>query len=331
MYKTLRVLLTHADTQEQFWLEYDIFDTALSQKWAKSLHEDYINDNNVILDKNFCLHGWSKMHTRDLEWLCKEMNWHIDKVDKYLSANNINHTVGMKFDANTVNQEQLNEIHRHFEVLQGHHETPNPIAQNSPKGIQFSINQFNHFCHEMEGLLWARNVNSSSGSIIVCLYPNVKHNIQPEHLSQFQMEAYKTGDVRLHYPQTGKQFIEAYLSGDTNVPAEDMQPIKYVSGEFDLVFHDIKIDWDGFRTWLKQQGVDENDPANALGYAIIARWRIPKDKEYYYKEYVKMFNNVARFELLDHNNKLIAERDWPYTWEQQYGWQIEQHYKDINL
>lgn len=331
MYKTLRVMLTHTDTHEEFWIEYDIFENSLSQKWAKSLHEDYINDDNVILDKNFCLHGWSDMHTRNLEWLCNELNWHIDKVNEYLSVTDIDHSVDMKFDSDTVDQKQLNEIHRHFEVLMGHHETPNPIFQNAPKGIRFSINQFNHFCHEMEGLLWSRNKDASNsiGSIIVCLYPNVKHDIELEHLSQFKMQGYRAGDVRLHYPQTGKQFIEAYLSGDTNVPMEDIQPIKYVSGEFDLVFHDIDVDWEGFRNWLKDLGVNQNDPTNALGYAIIARWRIPEDHQWWYRKYIQMFNNVQRFELLDENNKLLASRDWPNTWQQQYYWQLKQSYGNL--
>ena len=96
-----------------------------------------------------------------------------------------------------------------------------------------------------------------------------------------------------------------------------------------MVFHDIDVDWEGFRNWLKDLGVNQNDSANALGYAIIARWRIPKDHQWWYRRYIQMFNNVQRFELLDENNKLLASRDWPSTWQQQYYWQLKQSYGNL--
>lgn len=329
MYKTLKLLLTHTDTPEHFWLEYDIFDNKLSQDWAYELHHDCLNNPDIVMDKNFCLHAWGKMAPRNLEWLCKELNFHIEKVNLYLKENNIDYYVDMVFDPATVDQEQLNKIHRHFEVLHGFHHGFREQLKGGPPSIFFSINQFNHFCHEMEGILWSRNSSNDDrqGSMIICLYPNDKKEIKEEHLKEFKMKNYIAGDIRMHFPQTGKQFIEAFHSQDENVPMDDIQPIKYYNGEFDLVFHDVDVDWDGFREWLKEKGIDENDKRNALGYATLGRWRIPEGKDDFYRRYVKMFNNIQTIQLLDEEDKLMVSHEFDPTWSQQYYWQINEYYK----
>lgn len=330
MYKTLKLLLTHTGTPEYHWLEYDIYETTLSQDWAYALHHDYLNDPDVIMDKNFCLHAWGKMAPRSLEWICGELNFHIEKVNLYLTQNNIDHYVDMFFDPNTVDQQQLNDIHRHFEMLNGHHHKLYQQIHDGPPSLLFSINQFNHFCHEMEGILWSRDAMHNDdrfGSMIVCLYPNVKHDIKEEYLNEFKMENYSAGDIRMHFPQTGKQFIEAFHSQDENVPMDDIQPIKLLSGEFDLVFHDVDVDWDGFKKWLVEKGVDQNDKRNALGYAILGKWKIPKGKEFFYKRYIKMFNNIQTVQLLDEKNKIVISHEFDPTWQEQYGWQVNEYYK----
>ena len=326
MYSTLEVYLNNTQNpKKETMIGYTIKNNHLGQAWASALHRDYLDNPNIRMEKSFCLHGWSETNTKDKTWLCNELNWHIDRVEEYFEANNIDYAVDMLFDPDTVNQDQLNDIHRHFEVIQGHYHEPSDIWKTSTEAFRFSVNQFNHFCHELEGCLYREKSSNRTGSMIVCLYPNVKHDITLEQLESFELKDYRIGDVRLHYPQTGKQFIEAYLSGDTNVPADEIQPIRYVSGEFDLVFHDSVVDWNGFETWLEERGVDRNDPTNALGYAIVATGTIPDN--------ILDYNNITEIKLYhilnDEPEVQLAGKQFNETWEDQYYGDRRRLYPDV--
>ena len=330
MYSNLNIVIAKEDGTSKT-LKYSIKNTALAQAWARALHEDYLTNDDVVMAKEFFLHAWGANNPRSKSWLCNELNYHIDRVNEYFNDNNIDYNVDMKFSAIAVNQSQLNDIHRHFELIQGHYKETTDIWNNANDAFRWSVNQFNHMCHELEGhLVLEEYGQSNTGTMIVCLYPNNKHPITEQQLSEFEMKNYKKGDVRLHYPQTGRQFIEAYLHSDENVSMDEIEPIKYISGEFDLIFHDINVDWDGFKTWLDDNNVDQSNPHNALGYATVAHGDIPDD--------IFDYNDITCVQLereFPHIGitKVLAEKTFPYTGIKQYMYQRNNYYKttEVNI
>ncbi len=324
MYSNLNIVVAKEDGTSKT-LKYSIKNTALAQAWARALHEDYLTNDDVVMAKEFFLHAWGASNPRSKSWLCNELNYHIDRVNEYFNDNNIDYKVDMKFSAITVNQSQLNDIHRHFELIQGHHKETTDIWNNANDAFRWSVNQFNHMCHELEGHLYLEEYGqSNTGTMIVCLYPNNKHPITEQQLSEFEMKNYKKGDVRLHYPQTGRQFIEAYLHSDENVPMDEIEPIKYISGEFDLMFHDINVDWDGFKTWLEDNNVDQSNPQNALGYATVAHGDIPDDIfDYSDITCVQLEREWPHIGV----TRVLAEKTFPHTGIKQYMYQRDKYYK----
>ena len=332
MYSKMKIGVRNPQTGKSCDLDYLLTDQALPQAWARALHLDYLSDTNTSMYKTFCLHGWGDANTKTREWLSTELNWHIDRVNEYFKRNRIDYSVDMQFDPDTVNQAQLNEIHRHFELIQGHHNDKSDIWETSTPAFKFSVNQFNHFCHELEGHIYREAQPGTTGTMIACLYPNVKHDITLEQLKSFSMTDYTSGDVRLHYAQTGRQPIEVFMAQDTQVTLDDIEPIKYVTGEFDLVFHDSTVDWSAFNAWCTESGIDVDDPTNALGYAVVAHCdHVPDDiQEYtdihsvtlYIRDNLPTFNEYSE-------ERLCITREFPGTWETQYYTERAMHYDNL--
>ena len=325
----MTVRVRNTESGDYHDLAYDIQDQPLPQAWARALHLDYLSDPNIVMAKSFCLHGWGDSNTKTKAWLCSELNWHIERVNNYFCNHDVDYSVDMQFDPATVDQAQLNEIHRHFEVIQGHHDAKSDIWESATEAFKFSVNQFNHFCHELEGHIYREAQPGTTGTMIVCLYPNVKHDITTEQLQAFSMSDYTTGDVRLHYAQTGRQPIEVFLAQDSNVPLADIEPIKYVTGEFDLLFHDSQVNWPAFRQWCRKSGIDIDDPTNALGYATVARCdAVPQN--------IQEYTDIQSVTLYIRDNldtpgeygeeRLCISREFPDTWETQYYTERAMHY-----
>ena len=317
-YESLIVIVTKDKGQCKKTIRYKIRDTDLAQSWARALHEDYLVDEDVMMAKTFCLHGWGDSNVRTKAWLCDELTWHIARVNEYLDDNGIDYRVNMQFHADTVDQTQLNTIHRHFELLKARDDWA-----TADGAYKWSVNQFNHMCHELEGHLYREATpEPNTGTMIVCLYPNKKHKLTESQLSEFRMENYKPGDVRLHYAQTGRQYIESYLAGDTALPVEEIQPLSYLTGEFDMMFHSIDVDWQGFRDWLTANNVDINDPNNALGYATVATCDPPDD--------IFEYNDISFIGLVGRTPegtlKRVARKLFHYTSEHQYYWERTRWY-----
>ena len=215
------------------------------------------------------------------EWLCKELNWHIEYLDNiFASMNGFDYKINMHFDHNTVDQPQLNEIHRHFELLSLDVENKDLnttwmkqyLPDQKRDAIYNSIWHLNLLCHQIEGRLtpvdksdkyesWGEKFYPRSG-LVVCIRPEAKCllDIHDGDYDEFKMEDRVFGDVVLHYPQTGKPILQTYTSNDTNIPMDQLSPNKFLSGEFDVVFNSYPhVDWEDYKQWCTTNNVDIND------------------------------------------------------------------------
>ena len=158
-------------------LYFDIKDNSIAQKWANALYIDYLtSETQHAIEKQFMLHGWVYPNTsnaRTIPFMCEELNFHIATVNKYAENNGIDYFIDMYFDPNTLTQDQLNDIHHHFEILIGQIWDVSDYYSKFDEAHQWSINNFNWLCHELESQLRgakAAAANRSSGSIVVCIY-----------------------------------------------------------------------------------------------------------------------------------------------------------------
>ena len=97
----------------------DVADNSLSRKWLASLND--IIRSGLHLEKNYCWLGWTESE-RTAEYLCTQINRSIHAIN----SSNLDYRIQDFFSPGTViqanldvNQDQMNQLHRYFEDLQG--------------------------------------------------------------------------------------------------------------------------------------------------------------------------------------------------------------------
>ena len=126
-------------------IDYDIIphDHQLGGDWIIALKD--LLRGGFVLEKNYCWHGFPN-NPRDLQYLCDELNRHIYKLNqpetqyRWLQAGLESHNI-------------MNNLHNHFERLQGTVEGLSHYYIWSDDDVKWSIRQLNNLCHEIESLV----------------------------------------------------------------------------------------------------------------------------------------------------------------------------------
>ena len=141
------VLRNPLDYTDQIDYTIQVYDHQLARDWIVELKQLLINQN--VLEKNFCFLGWPKS-ARTLEYLCDELNTAITQINKfsltgvwvdaglphylieeYFTPDVIRYDPGyglaegkpgdkfLKTMGLFLKQNVMNQLHNHFEILQG--------------------------------------------------------------------------------------------------------------------------------------------------------------------------------------------------------------------
>lgn len=333
MYKKLVVTFRNIENTDSKDVVWDIREHALAQKWAQALHTDYLN-TNARMEKQFMLHGWVYPKTnneRSIPFMCEELNFHIDKINKYVTKHAIDYPIiALHFDPDTVNQDILNKIHHHFEILIGQIWNISEYWNKFDKSHQFSVNNFNWLCHEIESQLRglrAYKANRSSSSIVICMEPIIRHDLieADGDYDYFEMKDQEFGQIRMHYAQTGKTHREAWHDNDEDIYNSNISGIRYLSGEFDINLNSGSEgeDWDSFRKWCMEKQIDINDKTLSLGWCIFGDINreasgLPQDDFQTMLELWK-YDDIYSISLLDETNNKLANKSWDYSWLDWYN------------
>ena len=354
MYCKLNLTMRNLGTNELLDLYFNISPNKFSQKWAEKLHVDFLDNDVSWIQKDFLNHSWDynlTPNSKTKEWLCKELNWHIEYLDNiFASMDGFYYTINMHFDHNTVDQPQLNEIHRHFELLSLDVENKDLnttwmkqyLPDQKRDAIFNSIWQLNLLCHQIEGRLipvdksdkyesWGEKFYPRSG-LVVCIRPEAKCllDIHDGDYDEFKMEDREFGDVVLHYPQTGKPILQTYTSNDTNIPMDQLSPNKFLSGEFDVAFNTYPhVDWEDYKQWCTTNNVDINDKSNALGHCVLAKM----DKTNFgdkavvdIHDEIQPYSDLYTITLLNEDSDTIASKTYEQSWIDQYQESFQKKY-----
>lgn len=328
---------------------------ALAHDWLNALEE--ILQSGNPLDKNFCFLGFPNT-PRTLEYLCNQLNQNIHQINTYDWAKHglKPHVIEEWFAPDVVRfgeeyprpkefdgvslylspkHHVLNQIHNHFEVLQGTVETPSLYHLHSSPQMRKCIGQLNTLCHEIESLILSQRKHKmlpewTRPSQITSFARAPRHILKSEHKKLFLQNGYNRvfGGVYLHWAQIGKTLFEVFR--DENSPelddtvCEAINHLKYYSGEFDIEWgHDIvkgQYYWHDdqlaeFHTWLKNNNFNIEDENLCLGYAPIGQVEI-----------LQSFGTTdpkAVWEILQQHMDICAielrgiKRTYDYTWRDQ--------------
>jgi len=312
-------------------------DTKLAQDWVNALKE--ILDQNLTLEKSFCFLGWPDS-ARTVEYLCDELNKSVEIINRYDYTQHglEDYIIEEWFHPNTVrfpdtypietrvrsdsveahlaSQEAIglktkhsimNQLHNHFERLEGTVESPSPYGQVSPPEVRNAIRQLNNICHELESLILSQRKQRVAPewirpSQITTFFKATRYELTDDHRQGFITNGYdrKFAHVYMHWTQIGKTLIEVFRDEDApdldEATCEAITHLQYYSGEFDIewgrsITRNNDCPWHDrellkFENWLIKHGLDPRDPKLSLGYLELG-----------YVELEKSFGTTDSFEI----------------------------------
>ncbi len=306
-------------TSQQDTIDYFIQprENTLAKDWVIALKE--LVAGNFMLEKNFCFLGFPGT-ARNVEFICNELNLAVDTINRFNFKNiwqeqNLEpyfieewftkksvmypeeYLVFDKLGGDDKNNPGMqvkhgimNQLHNHFEILQGTVERLSLYYKFADVETKYAIRQLNTLCHELENLILAQRKKRTMPewvrpSQITTWLSAPRYLLTDEHRQLFNQNGYDRcfGTVYMHWAQIGKTYFEVWR--DEGAPelsdtiCEAITELKYYSGEFDIEWgQDIRYKagqdwWDEFLgkyyKWLTSQGVNLHDIKNSLGYLPI--------------------------------------------------------------
>ncbi len=329
------LVFTLRDTSGQFsdyQLLYKIRDNSLGKLWKKCLNKNFLENNHPI-EKTYCLQGWQTTwesnYPRNLTYLCNLLNSHISTINSFMPTIgypviNLNFTLeGLQSNSQ---EELLNKIHHHFEILIGQAWDPSEwwLRDDIPSKVRFSIRMLNNLCHEIEGIISSIKHNITPGIFgsLNGINSNGRH-FANKLFEELNLENYKDfsdivpfGCLILYYAQLGKQHKEVFDDNDTDIERKNISGIRYVTGEWTSVFSKTyrPLENKKYIKWLKKNDWNVHDPRLALKTGVVADLITDESKQTIVNEILKR-DDLYKIEL-DSNQKL-----YNYTWKDEEQWQ----------
>lgn len=281
--------------QKEETLDYviDVADTDLGHRWYLALQE--ILQRNQYLEKNFCFLGFPDT-PRDLEYICEELSWAKNEINNFFKGRYTieeNYTPGdLCPDGLEANQDLMNKLHNHFEILQGTVWELSDWYKEADYTTKFAIRQLNLLCHEAESLMLSKKKKATLPEWIrpsqITTFLNCTRYEFPEELkTTFNETSYDRvlGGVYLHWTQIGKTLFEVFRDEKgvdiDKATCDAITHLRYYSGEFDVewgkdVVYGGAQPWhtkiiDDYREWLERNRFDTNDDQYNFGYHRVGQ------------------------------------------------------------
>ena len=241
--------------------------------------------------------------------------------------------------------EACNLLHRYFEELQGTAWQLSEFYKQADLETKYAIRQLNNICHEIES--WVNSDRKKAiepewvrPSQITTFLNAPRHDLHDEDFQFFKDNRYdrELGGVYLHWSQVGKTLYEVFRDEHapkmTQTLCSEINHQKFYSGEFDVewgqTIFENTFDWkkdemQQYRTWLKENNYDWEDPKLSLGYIKIGQ--VDLDKSFgkgksFSKIYDVLSNNlnITSIKIIGKNE---VECNYPYSLESDDWKQIQ--------
>jgi len=288
---------------------FQVYDNPLGHRWLEALKDNL--KQKRILEKNFCFLGFADSTrnlthlVKELNKSIEQINsFTFDPVYKQIhpfvsddfqySSNlpigkwdngDISKTLGKR-----LKHESCNLLHRYFEELQGSAWKISDYYKQADYETKYAIRQLNNICHEIESWVNADRKKAIEPewmrpSQITTFLNAPRYDLHEEDFELFKQNRYdrELGGVYLHWSQVGKTLYEVFRDEHapkmTEAMCSEINHQRYYSGEFDVEWgktiteHDNfkKEEMDEYRTWLKENNYDWEDPKLSLGYIKIGQ------------------------------------------------------------
>lgn len=337
-------------------VKIDVYDTPLGERFIEALKDNLVKKR--ILEKNFCFLGWASS-SRNLSFLCRELNKSIEQINSFsfnppyeridpFVADDFQYSSSLPLGPGkpglNLKHDSCNLLHRYFEELQGTSWKLSKYYKQADHATKYAIRQLNNLCHEIES--WVLSYRKSviepewiRPSQITTFLNAPRHELHEEDFQLFKHNRYKRelGGVYLHWSQVGKTLFEVYRDEHAPVMTEalcsEINHQKYYSGEFDIEWgqsvHEGNAEWhkkemQGFKTWLKENNYDWEDPKLSLGYIKLGQVDLKSSfgETSFQKIYEALKDNlnISKIQVVGNDN---FTNDFPYTLDSEDWKQIQ--------
>lgn len=262
-------------------LRWKLLPGKLSTLWWTHLWNT-LSADNIGFEQRFF--GW-RTEEKHQERRASLLNVAIGNINSYFSGR---YHIPQLAHPN-MNQDELNQLHHHFENLMGQSWRPSAFLRDIPSRVHNSIRALNDLVHDFE--YSARVANPPHGHRVVSGFqfrtiPFHQLPIPEECFSEFTFEN-RAGDLVTDYCQLGKTWSEVCEDSDNHIKIENISPLRYFSSSFICNFHDLpfreaeklKSKVIGFieKKQISGWNVDPFNLKNALGHIALARLEPQKE------------------------------------------------------
>ena len=338
------VLQNPLDKTDRIAYTIDVYETPMGYRWHRALQD--ILKKNQYLEKNFCFLGFPDS-PRNLDYICKELTWAKNQINTFF---NKRYRIEEDFTVDTLrtglepNQAIMNQLHNHFEHLQGTVWGLSDWYKHADYDTKFAIRQLNNLCHEAESLMLSQRKQAQDPQWIrpsqITTFLNAERLDFPyDYKTTFDETRYdrRFGEVYLHWTQIGKTLYEVYrdeAGADIDKTVCDaITHLRYYSGEFDIEWaQDVVFNgphpWHtkemaGFREWLVRNRFDLEDVEFNYGYHPVGQVELAKS--FGTTEYQQVWPVLSKY--LDIHSitagPVTAVYDYAWTDADYYQQQIE--------
>jgi len=319
----------------------DVIESSLSTKWLTSLNT--LLRQEYHLEKNYHWMGFSE---RDLHVLCDKINFSCNTIKmfnwenvglaqydipEHFTAENtiVKGDIGPGLPGGHVNHDMFNNLHRHFEELQGQAGRISPYYQRAPKEIRWHIRQLNLLCHEFESRALSLRKSKYAPewqqyNQLFCFLNTPTFNLDPNtDFDAFGVHTLirKQGDVTMGIDKSvGKSHWEVF-NDEGDVDLDNTTTIALTSqwqgsGDFDVRWSQTDLSMSPtvkrFIEWLKRNNLDPEDPSLTLGHPVVAKVDLEKSfgSNNYKDVQDKLIKNLDVYKIKTSDAECVFDYRW---------------------
>ncbi|MGZ3790170.1 MAG: hypothetical protein ACXVLQ_16675 [Bacteriovorax sp.] len=295
---------------EVFVLKWKLLDHMAATVWLE-LFLECLKSEDIFFSRFTGFIGGEK----NQDFLMQQLNKCIDIVNE-------DGRYEIKEKGTIFTQDFSNVIHHHFEVLRGHRDFPTEYYRNSSEQVAKAVRGLNYYIHDLEALERNRAAekmsadDSTAFSGVIVEIKNCKRLMIPSIFNHLFTTNIDFGDLVVHYSQLGKTWLEAFYDKDEEIFREAILPHYALSGEFDILFGELKPDGNflkDFGEFLRGKGLDPNDSSLRLGHLPLAK--LMNESSMSHRELKKelkkklaIFCDIKAVKVFC-NSELLVERD----------------------
>lgn len=294
----MKIKLRDLDHDSVVTVYIDVHDNSLSQKWLTELNR--VLEQDLVLEKNYCFMGFAS-GDRNGQLIINEINRSVQAVNSSSLDYQIDDVYSWEnciipgerapdSSAGGPNHDAMNQLHYHFEQLQGSSANISSYYTQADAETRWHIRQLNLLCHELEtwALSYRKQVQAPEWqrpSQLMCWLQAPRFNLETEDLELFGVDTLNRplGGVYVGVNKAvGKHHWEVFCDeGDdadvTDLVTSNMAAQTEAAADFDIewardpstfTWQQEKIQQ--FRDWLTRNNFDPEDKSLTIGHPRIA-------------------------------------------------------------